>query len=160
VIMTDELIRELSQIQSYAAGLQGLLETAQAAAPTASTGTDGSGLISVQLGSDGLPKSFRVEQNWRRRITPENVGQAVLEAFQAAVGDRLANWSRTLEQQGWRDKADELRLGSTTESPHPAAGQVPLAFRRPKPASNPRSIDAVTEDMIKAFDEVDEIAAT
>lgn len=155
----DELIRDLSQIQSYAAGLQGLLDTAQAAAPTASTGADGSGMISVHLGSDGLPKFFRVDQNWQRRITPENVGQAVLEAFQAAMGDRLANWSRTLEQQGWRDKADELRLGSTTESAHSTAGQVPAAFRHPEAASNPRPIDAVTEDMIKAFDKVDEIAA-
>src|ERR1700743_2260608 len=68
---TDDLIRKLSRIQTYAAGLPGLIDSARVAAPKAVTPTDNSGTLRVALGPDGLPKSFRVDQKWRRRIVPE-----------------------------------------------------------------------------------------
>lgn len=98
--MPDELLRELSQIQQYAAGLQGLLENAQARAPLSSEGTDRSGVVRVLLDADGLPISFRVEAGWHRKLTAVAFCGAVMEAFQAAMGVRLAIWTRTLQQQG------------------------------------------------------------
>lgn len=57
-------MRELTQIQQYAAGLQGLLATAQAEAPRSSEGADRTGTVRVFLGPDGLPNSFRIESGW------------------------------------------------------------------------------------------------
>lgn len=88
--MTADLMRELAQIQQYAAGLQGLLATAQTEAPRRSEGTDRTGTIRVFLGPDGLPSSFRIESGWNRKVVAENFGGAVLEAFQKAMGERLA----------------------------------------------------------------------
>lgn len=154
--MTDDLMRELTQIQQYATGLQGLLATAQAEAPRSSEGTDRTGTVRVFLDSDGLPSSFRVEFGWNRKIAAEHFGGAVLEAFQAAMGERLAVWTRTLEEQGWQAQADQLRLDLEEAS---TPGDIPPAFRQPTEVVNPRPIDQVAEDMIKAFDQVGSFAA-
>jgi hypothetical protein len=106
-------MRELVQIQQYAAGLRGLLATAQADAPRISEGVDRTGTIRAVLGPDGLPDSFRIESGWNRKITAETFGGAVLEAFQAAMGERLAVWTRTLEKQGWQVRQIGSALIST-----------------------------------------------
>jgi len=146
--MTDELIRDLARIQNYAAGLRGLIDAAQASAPARSRGTDSSGVVSVVIGADGLPRSFRVSQGWPGRLPPESLDKAVAEASQAAMHERLATWSKTLEKHGWQEQADDLRA-------HPPTQPV----EEPQSATNPRSVDAVTEDIIRAFDQVKDIAA-
>ncbi|MGQ0718131.1 MAG: hypothetical protein ACT4NP_12645 [Pseudonocardiales bacterium] len=156
--MTDELMRELAQIQQYAAGLQGLLATAQAEAPRSSEGTDGTGTIRVFLGPDGLPNSFRIESGWNRKIPAEGFGGAVLEAFQAAMGERLAVWTRTLEDQGWQAQADRLRV-DLDEQASVSEQRMPSAFGNTVQDVTPRPIDQVAEDMIKAFDHVGDLAA-
>ena len=157
--MTDELMRELVQIQQYAAGLQGLLATAEADAPRTSQGADRTGTIRAVLGPDGLPDSFRIESGWNRKITAENFGGAVLEAFQAAMGERLAVWTRTLEKQGWQAQADRLRVDLDEQPSVSGQAEMPPAFRHPAQGVTPRSIDQVAEDMIKAFDQVGDFAA-
>lgn len=157
--MTDELMRELAQIQQYAAGLQGLLATAQAEAPRSSEGTDGTGTVRVFLGPDGLPNSFRIESGWNRKIPADGFGGAVLEACQAAMGERLAVWTRTLEDQGWQAQADRLRVDLDEQPSTSGAGEVPSVFRHPVEDVTPRPIDQVAEDMIKAFDHVGDLAA-
>jgi hypothetical protein len=121
-------MRELAQIQQYAAGLQGLLATAQTEAPRSSEGTDRTGTVRVVLGSDGLPSSFRVESGWNRKIAAENFGGAVLEAFQVAMGERLAVWTRTLEEQGWQAQTDQLRLDLEGRPAASTPGEIPPAF--------------------------------
>lgn len=151
--MTDDLSRDLARLQHYAAGLEKLIDSAQDAAPRAATATDGTGMISVTLGSDGLPKSFRAEPDWNRHVKPEQLGQAVLDAFAAAMGERLAMWARTLQDRGWQQEVDELGAGSSG----PNAGEILPAFR--KPDVPPRSIDVVAEDMMRALDQAPEIGA-
>lgn len=156
--MTDDLMRELVQLQQYAAGLQGLLATAQADAPRSSEGTDRTGTIRAFLGPDGQPNSFRIEPGWNRKIPAENFGGAVLEAFQAAIGERLAIWTRTLEQQGWQAQADRLRVDLDKQPS--ASGQAEIsAFGHFVEDVTPRPVDQIAEDMIKAFDQVGHIAA-
>jgi hypothetical protein len=130
-----------------------LIDTAQDATPRAATASDPTGMISVTLGPDGLPKSFRVESDWNRHITPERLGQAVLDAFTAAMGERMAMWAKTLQDRGWQQEVDELDSGS----PAPYAGEVPPAFRRP--TAHPRSLDVVAEEMMRALDRAPEIGA-
>lgn len=157
--MTNDLMKELVQLQQYAAGLQGLLATAQAEAPRSSEGTDRTGTIRAFLGPDGLPNSFRIEPGWNRKIIAENFGGAVLEAFQAAMGERLASWTRTLEQQGWQAQADRLRVDLDTQPSASGQAEMSPAFGRPAEDVTPRPIDQVAEDMIKAFDHVGDLAA-
>lgn len=156
--MTDDLMRELAQIQQYATGLQGLLATAQAEAPHSSEGTDRTGTIRVFLDSDGLPSSFRVEFGWNRKIAAEHFGGAVLEAFQAALAERLTVWTSTLNEQGWAAQANQLRLDIEEQPAASTSGEIPPALRRPTEVVNPCPIDQVAEDMIKAFDQVESFA--
>jgi hypothetical protein len=146
--MTDELLRDLARIANYAAGLRRLVDVAQDSAPERSRGTDSSGVVSVVVGADGLPRSFHIGQGWPGRLPPEKLDKAVVEASQAAMRERLASWSKTLEKQGWQEEADDLRA-------HPPSHPV----EEPQPATNPRSVDAVAEDMIRALDQVKDIAA-
>jgi hypothetical protein len=150
--MTADLIRELQQIQRYAAGLQDLLAQAQAQAPQQAEGTDRSGAVHVVLGPDGFPETIRVDSGWERRLSPEAFGGAVGEAFSAAIGDRLAAWTTTLRQQDWQAGVDRLRAGVEH------APVAPTVRRDARPV-RPRPLDAVTEDLIRAFDTVDELAA-
>lgn len=153
--MTDELMRELAQIQQYAISLQGLLATAQAQAPRSSEGADRTGTVRVFLDHDGLPDSFRIESGWHRKISAEGFSGAVLEAFQVAMGERLAVWTRTLEGQGWQSQDDHLRVDLDEQPPR----ELPPTFRCPVDEVSPRPIDLVAEDMIRAFDQVGRFAA-
>jgi hypothetical protein len=147
-------MRELAQIQHYAAGLRSLLATAQEQAPRSSEGTDRTGAIRAFLGPDGLPDSFRIEPRWHRKISAENFGGSVVEACQAAMGERLNTWARTLEDKGWQAQADQLRLDLDGPGSASMPGGIPAAFRSPSAATTSRPIDQVAEDMIKALDDV------
>lgn len=146
----DDLLAELAQLHEYAQGLQGLLATARQAAPAASSGSDRTGTVTVALGPDGLPESFQVRPGWHRTIAPVAFAGLVLEAFQAAVGERLKTWTGTLDDQDWR--ADVERLATDARP----VVRIPPALRRP--TTDPRSVDAVAEDVIKAFDDVHRFA--
>lgn len=106
--MTDELMRELVQIQQYAAGLRGLLATAQAEAPRTSEGADRTGTIRAVLGPDGLPDSFRIESGWNRKITAEN-SVALFSKHSKPLWGK--GWPSGREH--WRSKVGRLRqIGS------------------------------------------------
>ena len=111
--MTTDLIRELQQIQRYAAGLHDLLAKAKAQAPRQAEGTDRSGAVRVVLGPDGFPETIRVDGGWQRRLSAAAFGGAVGEAFSAATGDRLAAWTTTLRQQGGRPASTGCAATST-----------------------------------------------
>lgn len=135
-----DLAKQFAQMQNYAAALHSLITDAEAHAPQHSEGADRSRAVRVTLGPDGLPRAFRVEAEWKRRIEPAAFGAAVVEAFQAAVGDRLATWSRTLEDGGWKAKAEQL-TGDANDKAIPAqSGRSPHAFRQPVSAIRSRPI--------------------
>ncbi|MBP2322851.1 DNA-binding protein YbaB [Kibdelosporangium banguiense] len=143
----DDLIKELQQLQQYAAGLQGLIANAEANAPARAEGTDSTGAVHVVLGPNGVPKSFRVEGDWERKLKPEAFGDAVVGAFQAAMDERLKAWSATLSKDDWQSKVDNLDRRP----------EVPVMFQGPKFSGKPRSLDALAEEMIKAFDDAEKV---
>jgi hypothetical protein len=147
--MTDDLAAQFAQIQKYTAALHSLLTAAQEHTPRQSEGADESGAVRVTLDSDGLPKAFRVDNDWDRKIEPAAFGAAVVAAFQAAISDRLETWSRSLAEDGWRDRVDQLDGPSA-----PVEAQIPAAFRKPVEHVVPRSIGDIAEDVFKAFDNV------
>jgi DNA-binding protein YbaB len=156
--MTEEILRELQQFQRYAAGLQGLIADAEGMAPRSAEGADSSGVVHVTIGSDGLPESIRVDSDWDRKLEPDAFGDAVVQAFQAAMGERLSAWTQTLQEDGWQGQVDRLQADVDRRPPAAAPGEIPAAFRRPATTAKPRGLGELTEDMIKAFDNVEQLA--
>jgi hypothetical protein len=147
--VTDDLMAQFAQMQKYTATLHNLMTAAQSQAPRQSEGADKTGTVRITLGPDGLPTTFRVGSDWDRRMEPAAFGGAVMEAFQVAINDRMETWTQSLAEDGWRDRADQLKNpGSAT------TGRVPAAFRKPVEDVNPRPLSDITEDMFKAFDNV------
>jgi hypothetical protein len=156
--MTADLLADLSRIQSYAAGLQRLLEEARASSPDTARGSDRSGSVALTLGQDGLPLSLRVSPDWARKIQPPAFAGAVVEASQAALGERMAAWVSALERDGWQAKVERLQADLDTpgaaSGPGTAAGTIPPAFRRAPEPVRPRPLDVVVEDALRTFDAV------
>jgi hypothetical protein len=61
-----------------------------AAAAANARGTDSSGAVTVALDGDGHVAMDQVAAGWRRRVDPDDLGDAVREAVQVAAGMRLA----------------------------------------------------------------------
>lgn len=79
----------------------------------------------------------------------------MMEAFQVAINDRMKAWTRSLVEAGWRDRVDQIKGPSAA-----AEGRLPAAFRKPVEEVSPRPISDIAEDVFKAFDAVDALAAT
>jgi DNA-binding protein YbaB len=156
--VADDIIGELHELRRYAAGLRDSIAQAQATAPQRAEATDGSGTVRVVLGSDGLPESIHVDADWRRRLDAAVFGDAVVEAFQAAVGERLAAWSRSLDGEGLRSRAERLRADSDDQRPIEATDPLPPAMRDAVAGARPRALDVLAEDMMRALDSVGELA--
>jgi hypothetical protein len=157
--VTDDLLRELSRLQRYAAGLRELLSEAQAESPRQTEATDRSGAVRMVLGPDGLPVSIRVAAGWERKIAPAAFGGAVAEAFSAAARERMAAWTQQLSDSRWQQKAGRLREDISAGRPGTPHDQVPPAFTRDPGDIQPRPIDALAEDVLKALDAAQEAAA-
>jgi hypothetical protein len=150
--VNDELMAQFAQLQRYTAALHQLITTAQEQSPRRSEGADATGAVRVELGPDGLPTIFRVDGRWDRMLAPEEFGAAVVQACQAAIGERMAEWTESLQSSGWQHEAARLRGGPDAQPTAPMV-RVPPAFRRPLPDVTPRSLDQITEDMLAAFDD-------
>jgi hypothetical protein len=155
-VVVDDIIGELHRLRRYAAGLRDSIAQAQASAPQRTEATDGSGAVRVVLGPDGLPESLRVEGDWQRRLDPAAFGDAVVEAFQVAAGERMAAWSSTLDDAGWRSRADRSRADPDDERQPAVTEPLPVAMRDAMADARPRALDALAEDMMRALDGVQE----
>ncbi|MCK2240676.1 MULTISPECIES: hypothetical protein [unclassified Crossiella] len=150
--MNEQLLAQLTQLQDYATKMQTLMSSAEASAPRLAEGTDATGLVQVTVGPEGLPASFRVDNAWACRIRPEAFGSTVLEAFQAAISQRMASWSDALVSDGWKDQLDRLKAAPVDVA---GPGQAPTGIRTPRAAESPRPLDVITEDVLKAFNNLD-----
>jgi hypothetical protein len=155
--VNEEIMAQFAQIQRYAAGLRGLLAEAQAMAPGQSHGSDRSGALRVTIGPDGLPNAFRIAPDWKRRIEAESFGSAVLEACQAAIGERLSAWTTALADDGWQDKVERLKGGPAEPAP---PGQppppIPPAFTAAAERARPRPPEQLAEDVLGALADVEQ----
>lgn len=64
-----------------------------------SDGTDASGSFTVVLDATGRVSEVRPAPRWRDRLASDQVGDAVVEAAQAAAINRLDAWSQALDDQ-------------------------------------------------------------
>lgn len=153
--MTDEILYGLRQVQQYALNLRRLMSGMWDNLPERIEGSDRQGAVRVLLGTDGRPDAVQVVTDWQRRQTPESVGSAVVEAYEAAASVRMEAWARVLEQSDWRAQAERLRHSAV----HEPAGAVSETVERDLRYTIPRPLGEVAEDMIVALDSVDRIAA-
>lgn len=155
--MTDELTRNLRQLQQYAATLHGLVSDAEAQAPQRSEAKDGTGSVNVVLDAAGLPQEIQVGSDWRRRLEPDALGAAVIQAFGEAARARVAAWSQTLESGEWGQKVGLMMAADRAGAPLPES-EVPQLFRRDQEPVWPRPVVELTDEMINAFDNIDTYA--
>ncbi|WP_281898130.1 hypothetical protein [Phytohabitans aurantiacus] len=106
--MSEEILGKLQRVQQEVNGLRDLMAKLRAHAPQGSEGSDSTGQIRVSIAADGLPTAIRVESAWRGRLGPESVGQAVLDAFTAAVVSGMRAWEDALDAMSWRSRVAEL----------------------------------------------------
>ncbi|WP_173142236.1 hypothetical protein [Kibdelosporangium persicum] len=75
-------------------------------------------------------------------------------SLQGLDHDRMEAWTRSLAEDGWRDRVDQAKGPSTATE-----GRIPAAFRKPVEEVNPHPIGDIVEDVFKAFDAVDALTA-
>lgn len=149
--MNDDLMAQFAQMQKYMAAMHNMINKAQAYAPKEAKGADETGTVEVVLGPNGLPKSFRVIEEWDENLEPGDVGGAVVEAFQAAVTKRMTLWSETLEETDLAEEIERLKQGTVSDRE-----RIPEAFQgKVEEIENPRPLNEITEDVLGAFDDID-----
>jgi hypothetical protein len=147
--MFDDLTRDLEQIHRDISHLQAVITGVQPYAPACAGGTDATGAVRVTLGTDGLADSVSVTSDWQRRLPPEALGDAVVEAHLAAAQQRMAAWMETLEERGWPARLDQ----PSPEAPLPPPPPQPA----PRAAAR-RDLHDLGRDVRHVFETVDEFA--
>jgi hypothetical protein len=147
--MADDIVSELTELHRSAARLQGLIAAAEASAPRQAKGTDATGALRATVGADGLPTALWVQDRWQRWLSAERLGPAVVEAFAAAADARMAAWNSALNDSDWPSTVDAADTGPAPAVPAP-----------PVPAGNPPRLDELLNDMVSAFEHIDDLSAT
>jgi hypothetical protein len=108
--------------------LQRLAGELTSAIPQQSEGSDLTGRVSVFIGPAGLPVEIRVHEGWERRLGPEELGAAVMDAYDDAVRRAMQAWTDHLDAARWwrrqRDAEEELDVSSAPLPPLPMDGRV------------------------------------
>ena len=153
--MTDDIVSELSELQRQASALQGLIAAAEANAPRSAEGADPTGTVFATIGADGLPASIWVQDGWQRRLS----GRAVRPGRGRGVRRRGREADGRLEQRA-RGRRLAIHSGQNPGRrgpgrPGPDGGPADPAGQR-----STRGLDDLLNEVLTAFDHVDDVAAT
>lgn len=157
--MTDQGIRELATLQLHVSAIHRLIAGAFEKAPRRSDGMDDAAAVRVFLDRNGLPERIQIVSDWRDRVGPDKLGDAVVYAFRAAVDDRVTVWADALREAGWHDKANRLKRYLSSPASSMPSDKLPAAFQRDKKGAVPRTLEDVTEEFIRAADNISEAPA-
>lgn len=128
VVGPDEsgLVRQLEQAADRVAEIRRYLERAERAIARPINGQDGEGAIEIVLGADGEVDAVHLDPDWRELLDERNLHEAVTEAYRAAHGSRLADWSGALrESLGARGLLPLRSRALVAEPAAPAAPDSP-----------------------------------
>jgi DNA-binding protein YbaB len=109
--MSGDPLEDLGRLLAEAAAAQEQTRAATTRAANA-RGADGTGAVTVSLDGDGHVAAIRVAGDWRRQLNPDDLGNAVREAVQAAAVARLAAWA-----EAYADEPAASPRGSTATPP-------------------------------------------
>ncbi|GAA4625810.1 hypothetical protein GCM10023196_031440 [Actinoallomurus vinaceus] len=145
---------EVAPFELQVSAIKRLIAEAFEKAPRRSEGTDDAASVRVVLGGNGLPERIQVVADWRNRVAPEKIGDAVVDAFRAAVHKRVVTWAVALEETGWQNKANRLQQYLNDDNISMPRGRLPAAFKREPAEIVPRTLEDVAEGFIKAADRI------
>ncbi len=103
----DDIVVELDRMHRDLVAFNSVLDKAVALGNVTAQGWDSSGSIQVTLDVDGQPNSIWVTDMWRRNLTADGIGAAVLQAAQAAQAERNRAWTTALEENGVTTQIDQ-----------------------------------------------------
>ena len=92
-------LADLNRLTAELAGLSHGFGAAQRSLAEPAEGSDATGAITVLLDERGRVAAVRPSSRWRQLIAGDQVGEAVVEAAQAALVARLDRWSEILDAQ-------------------------------------------------------------
>jgi len=145
--MSQEILGKLQRVQQGAEGLYALMTSLRAHAPVRADGYDSTRQVRVSIGADGLPTAIRVENGWQDQLEPQAIGQAVLDAFTAAVAEAMRAWSETLEEASWQSRVDDLEGSQARHLHERDPGFPPSAATG---SSGNRDPQEIAEDALRA----------
>jgi DNA-binding protein YbaB len=120
-----------------AARLERIGAAVAGAAPRRVEASDSSGTVEVVVGSDGLPESIQIAEDWLRTVGSEALGDAVVQACRDAMRRRRSLWT---------DAVNQL--------PGPARGPSSVAvWEEPVPATRPPRL--LLNDLLAVLDDPD-----
>lgn len=99
VIVHDDPVAQLSELWDEADILAQRLEAA-ARQGQSWTATDGTGAVSVTVNGKGHVDEVEIGQDWRRRVSGDELAGAVREAAEAAALRRFESWGEALAEPG------------------------------------------------------------
>jgi hypothetical protein len=153
----NDTIHDLQNLQRYATNPQNLTRETGSKS-WLFEGIDASGSVRVALGSDGLPETVSVDDDWTQRLRAHQFGRAVLEAAQAASDQRTARWSEAIADEGWQAEVQRLEERIAAD----------MAERPPEPPSprsahgtrevRPRDASTILREVRTLVDDIDELA--
>ncbi|WP_133241144.1 hypothetical protein [Nocardioides gansuensis] len=138
-------MRDLQELQAYAAEFGKVIHSAQDAAPARAEGS-AAGVAHAEVDGTGSPVALRVDAHWEREVPADALGGCLLEAYQTAVQAHMARWSEDLQRRGWKYDAREMEQRIEARTPGESAFQVPVAF------GEPRGISQLVTDVLQELD--------
>jgi len=142
--MQPDMVLRLQQLQEQAAQLGQLARDLAEVTPQRSQGSDATGYARVALGPDGLPIQISIRDGWQRRLEPERLGAAVLEANNDAIQHTMQAWTAQLDDSGWSSRADVD--AATGKVPAPATAEMSTP-----PHGQGRDVNELAEHVLSAL---------
>jgi hypothetical protein len=150
--MLDDPLSAAANFRRSGPSISDLLDEVRAAADGAQ-GADETGMVRARLARDGFPGQLWVAPDWQSRLRPEQFGDAVTQACRAAADDRARRLSHAMAEDDW---LYQVEAAARETGPRRPPREPDLAQqRRAARAANPRRPEAVLDDMMATFAEVD-----
>jgi len=164
--MIDDLLRSVTELTHRLRRAQAVLTAAAAQARGVCDGTDRTGSITILIDDDGTARDVHVAADWRRRLSPAEVGPAVVAADADAARRRATATAEALAAaHASAGEGDAIPLDdSSVDDQGALIGPGPDAAgpTRPTPvaaAGRPRPLVDLTAAVLAAADDFDHITA-
>jgi len=136
----DDMLARARRMQAQAGELRALAAHLHELHPPApSTGFDEWRAVAVTVAADGTPLAVEAQHGWHRRVHPDRLGEAVMDAYGQAAASAANGWAPALEG----DELHDALTGAHRRAPADVGDELP--------AAEVRDLTALTEDILQAF---------
>jgi hypothetical protein len=164
----DDLLRSVTELTHRLRRAQAVMNAAAAHARgvhDGTDGTDGTGSITIVIDDDGTARDVLVAPDWRRRLSPADVGPAVVAADTEAARRRVAATVEALVEanpsvgEAGAPEHSPVDGQESPAGPSPGAATAGLAGPTPPagPGGPPRPLADLTAAVLAAVDDFDQV---